>query len=378
MKTFFIVLLVFFSSIIFAQDTQLVVTTGFGQEKDSALKNAFHGAVEQVVSSLVDPDVLVKNDETITELISNSDVFVEQWHQIGDLKKSNGGIAVKIQATIFREKLIKSLLNAKIELKSDTTNVFGEELIAIEKQASAQKLFEEVCNGFPEKFLIAEVEKPKIVRAGNPNSVSLGLTVKYDTAAYFKTFLPNLLQVLNKIAIKSGGADLMMNGQVSPEGTISNLNDWDVCGEFVDYGVANGKQTALWVNTHQNATGSYLKWKWFILEPSLFAFLESVLAQKSVRLQIFYLDSNGQEIRANEVEVLAQNKSFREFSVHPFGRYLNGRVFHLCPFFVLPDDLMEYTTSLPLKIETTFTQSELKQIHSIKCSFVPAKWKYSH
>jgi len=202
--------------------------------------------------------------------------------------------------------------------------------------------------------------------------------VKYDIESYLKNFLPNLLQVLDKIAEKTGERELMMNGQLTEEGTIDNSKDSQLCGEFDNYGVMDGRNRVLWVNTHQNETGSYLKWKWYILDPKAFDFLESALAQKSARLQIFYMDNMNQEIRANEVEVLAQNKSFREFSVHPFGRYLNWRVFHLCPFFVLPDDLAEYTTSLSLKIEGTFTQNELKQIHSIKCAFVPAKWKYSN
>lgn len=94
--------------------TRVVITTGYGTDKELALKNAFKSAVEQYVGVVVDADTIVKNDKIIKdEILTASNGFIEKYKELST-EKIDGLIEVNIRAIVKSQKVFNAIKNLNI------------------------------------------------------------------------------------------------------------------------------------------------------------------------------------------------------------------------------------------------------------------------
>lgn len=105
-----------------------VIASGTGDTVESAKKDAYRAAVEQVVGTIVDADTLVENDELIKDkVLTYSAAYVEGADVIGQPEQTADGLVrVKIRARVR-----KTALEEKVrEIKPSTAEVSGEDIYA--------------------------------------------------------------------------------------------------------------------------------------------------------------------------------------------------------------------------------------------------------
>ena len=111
-----------------ADETQTVLSTGTGDTIDSAKKDAYREAVQQVVGQLVDSDILVENDNLVNDrILTYSAAYVEGAEVIGNPERTADGLfRVRIRARVR-----KTALEQKVrEIKPATAEVSGEDIYA--------------------------------------------------------------------------------------------------------------------------------------------------------------------------------------------------------------------------------------------------------
>ncbi len=105
-----------------------VIATGTGDTVESAKKDAYRAAVEQVVGSIIDPDTLVESDELIkNKVLTYSAAYVEGAAVIGQPERTADGLVhLKIRARVR-----KTALEEKVrEIKPSVAEVSGEDIYA--------------------------------------------------------------------------------------------------------------------------------------------------------------------------------------------------------------------------------------------------------
>ena len=211
--------------ITFAQEKQNVTVDarGVGISPDAALKDALTQAVQQAAGTLVDTKTLVKN-ETIMEdrILTASDGFVQSYEKYAEAKKNRQGLwTIRIKASVVMKPLKQKLKETGILVQDIGNSAQNQWAEIVSKQSSQQDvpaLLESLLKKYPvESMLKAFVfddkgrfENLKLyfpqkgrVRDGKVK-VSMGVLVAVDIEKYRKQLLPELLFLLDKVALKKG------------------------------------------------------------------------------------------------------------------------------------------------------------------------------
>lgn len=112
MKSLILCFLIVIPSILFAQQTdesKQVIANGLGailagdevKAREDALSSALRNAVEQVVGTMIESDVLVENYQTVEDKIySRTTGYVQQYDIVSENKQSDNVFEVTIRATV--------------------------------------------------------------------------------------------------------------------------------------------------------------------------------------------------------------------------------------------------------------------------------------
>lgn len=102
------------------QEFKVVVATGSGVSSDKAQKNALSSSVEQVVGTLVDSEVAVKNQDFIQEkIISASNGYVESYDKLKEWQE-DGVFFCRIKAKVKSKSIFQKIQAAnKVEVATD-------------------------------------------------------------------------------------------------------------------------------------------------------------------------------------------------------------------------------------------------------------------
>ncbi len=179
-----------------AGSTQSVVAEGVGTTPQEALKDAFRGAVRQVVGAVVDAGTLIENDEIIEDrVLTYGDGFIKNYEEVPKSRIASDGLhRVKIHAVVERRNVVEKLKAANVTLKKvDGKGLFAEAVTAMEAEGSAVEILKAKLEGFPETLLTATVVgKPELLeKTAERATIRVRIRVEPDAAA-FKSFVERL------------------------------------------------------------------------------------------------------------------------------------------------------------------------------------------
>ena len=122
MKKFLFLMLAIISLI--AGEIKTVIVTGYGINKDKAIKNATKNALQQVVGMYVVSDEIVKNDKLIKdEVLSSSNGFVKSF-KVLKVSQDDGMYQVDAKVEVELGKVIKRLEDLNIATKRVDSDEF--------------------------------------------------------------------------------------------------------------------------------------------------------------------------------------------------------------------------------------------------------------
>lgn len=207
----------------FATDKQYVIldVEGIGQDRSSAIENAWLEGITQAVGSFIDAKTELNNDKIAEKIIAYSRGVVERYEITGvddsranegiykinmrvwivqDLLKdgakhvSSGGYEVDFSPADLRKK--HEELNAK---KLEVRNASSE--TAKKKSQTGAQLLEATLNRYnSEDFLSCYIAgKPEPLK-DKPDVYTLNVYVNFNEKLYNEAFIPDLVQVLDQIA----------------------------------------------------------------------------------------------------------------------------------------------------------------------------------
>ena len=184
-----------------SSDIVKVIAEGAGASPGDALKDAFRNAVRQVVGSVVDAELLVKNDEVVDDqILTYSDGFVKKYDEVAGSQKSVGGLhRVKIKAQIERRSVVAKLKAAKVTVMDlDGKSLFAEAVTSAEAAENSTKLLAKALHDLPKVMTASVVGKPEY--DNDKGELVVNVEVEVDAAAY-REFSSKLEETLGKIAI---------------------------------------------------------------------------------------------------------------------------------------------------------------------------------
>ena len=195
-------------------DTITVIVTGVGKDADSALKNAYRGAVEQAVGTIVDTETLIKNGDMLSDkILSFSAGFVQTYQQLGESKVIDGGlVSIRISAEVKRNELDAQLRRAGVlRIAIDGKSLFAEantrEALRGDGIAWLAKMVEDLPKNVLETSLSAQprydVDSKKVV---------IGVSVKIDPRKY-DAFTGDFADMLLQLGAKKSQTSFELGGK---------------------------------------------------------------------------------------------------------------------------------------------------------------------
>ena len=175
-------------------NTKTIIASGYGINKEKALKNAFKSAVQQYVGVLVDADTVVKNDKLIKdEVLTASNGYIKSYDEIST-ENEDGLVSVKIKAVVESQKVfdkVKSLNIATVQI-SGTKNIYAKVVSKQTAKVDAQKMLKKALKDFWSKESIKEmlavgindVKVDENVNSNNKVSVNVSGVLKVDYKIY--------------------------------------------------------------------------------------------------------------------------------------------------------------------------------------------------
>ncbi len=381
-----------------------VIATGVGITTDAALKNAFHQAVRQVVGTLVDAKVQVKNDKLIEDkVITLSGGFVTSYDSLSENKHADGLIHIRIAARVERRKLLSALRGANVSVKPIAgDNMFAELATKLENKTNATQLTSKLLAGYPASVIHAEVTGRPRIRAGENQEavVEYDLKISVDEAKY-DAVTSRLIEVLDKSVDAKGQftwtsqtpetkerylrnemIDDMRafttwfdeatqkqiggrNAKEGPDGTIqlgklfalSTISSEQKFGRiwWKDWN-RRSKTIPLVINSARNGLQDRTTWKWFHV-PATFPL------KRGATVTAAFVDGEGKTIISDQV-IFERNSPAAMTPYHN-----NGTSIVLSPFWVYEDD--GYTSNVTIKRTVRLTSDEVKTLKSVRCSVTP-------
>jgi len=183
-----------------AEQTQKVLSSGFGISIDKAKENAIRNAVEQVIGSYVTSDSLVTNNQLVKdEILFYSGGYVKEMKVVSQENK-DGSFTVQIEATVISIKLKRKLESLNIATKKvEGESLFGEASSKISEQNNASELLARTLAKYPQAAYVFEVGKPEVKSTDtskNTAEIRIPLTIRWDNA-----FINELKDVVSRITL---------------------------------------------------------------------------------------------------------------------------------------------------------------------------------
>jgi hypothetical protein len=183
-----------------------VIAEGAGKDDRAAERDALRSAVSQVVGVLVVASDVVKNDSLIeSKILTHSDGYVKRFERIGEPRRVDGQVRVKIHAWVQAGLLAKDLSLNAIPVKDvDVRSLQGASDTLDDRAKSAEDLVAALFTDYPAKFLVAEPLEPRRVGGdAEATTFEVPVRVRVDEGKW-RTWCAEAKRVLDAIATKKG------------------------------------------------------------------------------------------------------------------------------------------------------------------------------
>jgi hypothetical protein len=272
-----------------------VVAEGTGADPDDALKDAFRGAIQQVVGALVDAETLIRNDKVISDkVLTYSDGVIKTYKEISR-RRVKGLWKVKISAVVERRSVAERLHEVGVTTKEvEGKDLAAEVLTRTEARAKATELLQDVLKDLP-KALVAEAQKPSARDYDeDAKTLRVRITVRADSAKY-RTFLRRLTSILEKVRLAKDS--LLVQSKPSPLDPEQCISEH---GSFPPLKLpADQKGWYLWVLTNIDGLGFQSRWDVYLVDSNATKSLSGLLGEWSILLT--FRDADGGGITEHEV-----------------------------------------------------------------------------
>jgi len=184
----------------------VVEVIGAGITDDEALKDAFIGAVRQVVGEVIDGETQLHNDDLISEKILTFSRGYVANHQVLRTYAQDGLVMKRIRADVKRTLLRDDLASHRIQMKEfDGKALYYKLLHERAEEKNAKEILRRLFRNFPENVLNIEVpDKPQPV-----DDTDTDVTLAYDVhiaidLPKYQRFLDMALPLLERLASRKG------------------------------------------------------------------------------------------------------------------------------------------------------------------------------
>ena len=130
--------------------TKAIIATGYGINKDEALKSAFKSAVEQYVGVLVDANTVVKNQRIIKdEILTASNGYIQSYDEVS-IEKNDDIVQVKIKAVVKSQKVFNKVksLNIDIVTINNSSDAYARVVTKLSRKQDAEQMLQKVLGNF--------------------------------------------------------------------------------------------------------------------------------------------------------------------------------------------------------------------------------------
>lgn len=202
-----------------------LVTTGSGDTKDEATKNALRNALEQTYGAFVSSNSQVVNDELVRdEIVSISTGNIVSYEELSYVDSNPKQVTVNAVVSITRLQNYAQNKGMSAELAGNTfaMNLKMEELNKKNQDVALKHLLEQTQimaqNLFDYEIRVGDPEK-------NPNGVQVPVTIQIlandNTLAYYEYFH----KTLSSIAVQKRTGDVFLHGEQGVE--IGGMKQFD-------------------------------------------------------------------------------------------------------------------------------------------------------
>jgi hypothetical protein len=229
-------------------DFVIVVATGQGTDRTSALERAWIDAVRLAVGAIISSKSELNNDDFAENTIAHSRGVIESFELL-DEQNDGKRTTVTIQAMVHKEILSEATktyaeaqtvkASAEGAIKAQL-NVKANESTAEDKQKSGMELLREVLESYtPDMFYSATLD-PEIKFNKETKRPYIQITQKFNQDIFWKEFIPRLHKALEGVAEKKekrfyNDAVRQANQNLSKEGFAEYLGTYSSGGDNFAY-----------------------------------------------------------------------------------------------------------------------------------------------
>jgi hypothetical protein len=283
--------------------TEKIVAEGVGATADEALKDAFRNAVRQVVGAVVDAEILVKNEDIISDkVLTYSDGFIPKYEQIGK-KQDKGLFRIKIAADVERRSVVAKLRAAQVTVKEvDGSSLFAKAVTTAEAQKNATDLLKARLEELPPMLMATTISEPDFDR--EKSELVVTVAVRVDRKAY-GTWLGKMAVALAKISLRHGATLVQATPSTYTPGIFVSENV-----PFIGPALSPKENGAwcLWLNTFNNGGHTTTKWNWYVLDTDIRDTLKCLQGRHV--LTVAALDADGDLVTENQCRLEASQRGF--------------------------------------------------------------------
>jgi hypothetical protein len=368
--------------------TEVVISEGIGKTAEEALKDAFRGAVRQVVGAVVDAETLVKNDEIISDkVLTYSDGLIESYRELSSLE-DRGLFRKRIAARVVRRGVIARLGEMSLTAKP----VAGPDLAAsvLTRQEARENAGALLCKALADlpKVLVAT---PRPTTAADYDEgtrlLRVDISVQADAQRY-GAFVQRFTGLLDRISLDKGS--VLLEGKPGGDSRLSlEGGPVMVCPNGLALTGPDLNRVArswcIWVLSCLDRQGTTARWDGYLVDADLRQSVASLRGQ--LRLHVILLDREGQAITEDEIPLndprerrilwagLPRGVSERNNESRTSLNLLIAPMSFTNPF--IPENpFFKFTGQFAYTPATTFhrkiplTVAELKRFQEIRCEVV--------
>ncbi len=196
------------------ENTKVIISTGYGTNKEQALNHAFKSAIQQYVGVVVDSETIMKNGELIKDnILTASNGFIKSYDVLST-RVEDGLVETQIKAIVESQKIFSKIKKLKINTISFQSEISGKNLKAeiVTKQQSKKdsaKILKKAIDKFLStssiqdmldlKILNAKFEKDKVKDFKIPIVINYRLALNYNV---YSQKVKELEQTFKNLGVK--------------------------------------------------------------------------------------------------------------------------------------------------------------------------------
>jgi hypothetical protein len=288
-----------------APDSLIEEAEGSGTTGDEAIRDALRNAVRKAVGVLVDGEVMVKNEDVISDkVLTYSDGFVTSYKELSRTQQE-GLVRVQIRAHVEPRKLLADLHTAGVKLgPADGQGLVASALTRKEAQDTGAALLSKMLGDLP-NMLAAEVRPVNALDYdADTQLLNLTVSVKVDLEKYL-AWADSFSAALSRISLARQSIVLSMLPTV---GVGDNLLDWHQAplGPVLRFGPdlhGNSKTWCLWMAMRGDGRRHTFRLGCYVLDVNIARALEATRGK--LHVEVALLGAAQEEIAKDGFDPLA-------------------------------------------------------------------------